>query len=296
MKIIQSYWTKPSLKKSNLNNSDRNKGGWLDKRFNYFSWTLSVLKFREYFEEVELYTDELGAEFLIGKLELPYSKVHVVLDEMNRYDHDLWAIGKLYVYGLQTTPFLHVDGDVFIWEKFDKELLAKDLITQNLEDAYPYYQDIYASLSKEFSFVPDYITNYHNQVGYFSGVNAGVLGGNNISFIHKYVSSAFQLVDKNIDHIKKIDTGLFNNFFEQCLFRLLADTDNIEISVLLDEVNDRFDYLVDFTGVPANTGYIHTVGDYKKRLETGRLLAFKIKEEYPDYYFKIIELLKKNAI
>ena len=67
MKIIQSYWTKPNLKKANLHISDRNNGGWLDKRYNYFSWALSCLTLRELYKEVELYTDEQGAELLINK-------------------------------------------------------------------------------------------------------------------------------------------------------------------------------------------------------------------------------------
>lgn len=296
MKIVQSYWSKPSLKKKNLNETDRNQGGWLDRKYNYFSWALSCLKFKEFYDKVELYTDHQGAEFLIEKLQLPYSDVHIVLDELNHYPHDLWAVGKLYTYGLQTEPFLHVDGDIFVWSRFDEHLLSKELIAQNDEQGFHYYQSVYQDILSNFSFVPELLQAYYNEKKSFSGVNAGILGANDIAFIQKYVSFAFHLINKNIDQLSKINIGLFNNFFEQCLFRTLAELEGIDIAYLLDKVNDRFDHLVDFTGAPINTQYIHAVGVYKKREETGILLEHKLKEEFPNYYFKIMELLTCNLV
>ena len=41
------------------------------------SWVLSCLSLRNYYDDVELYTDKLGYELLIEKLRLPYTYVHV---------------------------------------------------------------------------------------------------------------------------------------------------------------------------------------------------------------------------
>ncbi len=79
------------------------------------SWTLSCLNLRKFYENVELVTDEVGYRYLIEKLKLPYSSVRVELDCINTYPSSLWAIGKLYTYGIQNEPFIHVDGDVYIW-------------------------------------------------------------------------------------------------------------------------------------------------------------------------------------
>lgn len=49
---------------------------------------------------------------MIDDLKLPYTKVHVVLDELNDYHKNLWAIGKIRTYQLQEEPFIHIDGDV----------------------------------------------------------------------------------------------------------------------------------------------------------------------------------------
>ena len=84
MKIIQSFWTgKHSVVYS---------FGWLSNKYHYLSWILSCNQLRKYYDEVELFTDSLGYSILIEKLKLPYTKVHIVLDELNIYDDNLWAL------------------------------------------------------------------------------------------------------------------------------------------------------------------------------------------------------------
>lgn len=107
MKIIQSLWSKPSLI----------TGGWSEKTFYYMSWALSCLKLKEFYNSVELFTDKKGKEFLIDRLQLPYDKVNIVLDDLNEFNSRLWALGKIYTYSIQHEPFIHVDGDVYIYGK-----------------------------------------------------------------------------------------------------------------------------------------------------------------------------------
>jgi len=79
MRIIQSYWSKPfNMCKTNENA----RGGWCNPTFFYMSWALSCITLRRFYRNVELYTDQVGADLLINKLELPYTKVHVVLDKI----------------------------------------------------------------------------------------------------------------------------------------------------------------------------------------------------------------------
>lgn len=79
-------------------------------------WTLSSLTLRKYYEYVELYTDTHGFDVLIKQLQLPYSKAKVVFDDRTRYPKGLWALPKIKTYSLQEKPFIHVDGNIFIWE------------------------------------------------------------------------------------------------------------------------------------------------------------------------------------
>jgi hypothetical protein len=154
MKIVQSLWVKPSIKKNSVNTSDRNTGGWTDKKYNYISWALSCLQFCKYYNKVELITDNLGYDTLIKKMKLPYTDVKVVLDDLNDYHPDLWALGKIYAYSLQKEPFIHADGDVFIYAPFSKELESSALLAQNIEKDFYYYREIFGSIEENFDFIP----------------------------------------------------------------------------------------------------------------------------------------------
>ena len=134
MKVVQTFWS--GNKKHLLDNSF----GWHDASSHIQSWSLSCRLLRRLYDEVELYTDKTGYDLLIEQLKLPYTNVHVVLDELNTYNTSVWALSKIRTYSLQTTPFIHIDGDVFLWKKFSKELLASQLLVQNREIENRYFE------------------------------------------------------------------------------------------------------------------------------------------------------------
>jgi len=129
MRIVQSAW---ACNQSNLLTSN---SGWLSPEYNLMSWTLSCLQLKQFYPEVVLYCDHAYAEMLIDNLQLPYTDVICNLDGLNKYHPQLWALPKIYTYSQQENPFLHVDGDVFIWREFSDYLLKGDLIAQNIEAA-----------------------------------------------------------------------------------------------------------------------------------------------------------------
>ena len=182
MKIVQSLWVKPSLKKENFNISDRNKGGWVDKKYNYMSWALSCLQFKKYYNNVELVTDSIGYELLIEKIGLPYSKVDIELDQLNNYHPDLWALGKIQAYSIQNEPFIHADGDVFIFKKFEESFEKSPLIAQNLETEFSYYYEIFKNIEENFDYIPQVLIESKTINGGIIGVNAGLLGGSDFCF------------------------------------------------------------------------------------------------------------------
>ena len=106
MSIVQTFW-------SSYSDPTMNCCGWKSPEYNLMSWALSCCSLREHYDQVELYTDQRGYDVLIEKLHLPYTAVHVVYD-----DHlclpQHWAYAKIKTYSMQTEPFLHVDGDVYI--------------------------------------------------------------------------------------------------------------------------------------------------------------------------------------
>ncbi|MFD2588181.1 DUF6734 family protein [Croceitalea marina] len=296
MRIIHSFWSRPFLKKANFNYYDRSAGGWIDRRFNYYSWALSCLTFKKFYKDIVLYSDSYGATLLGDKLGLPYTEIKITLDQLDKYHLDLWAIGKLYAYQSETKPFLHVDGDVYIWKRFSNNLEEAALVVQNLEDEFSYYEEIYTQIHEHFKYIPESISRHARNGRGFSGINAGIFGGNDIDFIQYYVTNALELVNKNKSRLENVNIGLFNNFYEQCLFRVLVEEKGKKVSSLLKNVNDRFDGLCDLTGVPENSWYAHAVGVYKKRKETNELIEFRLRSEFPDYYYKINYLIQKSVI
>ena len=133
-RIVQSFWTKPIFENSNYKlRLDRLKGGWIDNKSHWMSWALSCLQIRKYYDEVLLITDDFGKELLINLLNLPYTSVNTGLNELRSFHPDLWALGKIYSYDCQNKPFIHVDGDVFIFGRFNSKIENSQLVCQNFD-------------------------------------------------------------------------------------------------------------------------------------------------------------------
>lgn len=292
MKILHSYWSKPYFRE------EADKGGWSHKLFHYMSCALSCLKFNEFFD-IELITDKAGKELFIDKLNLPYASVQVVLDDLNEiYPPYLWAIGKLYSYSIQNEPFIHVDNDMFIWEKFRKDILTANLVAHNLEASYSHNKTFFSDIISKFSYIPCVLQDSFVRNNNVVEINAGILGGHDISFIKNYTDEAFDFINRNMDTIIKLNRpGMFNVIYEQFLFYALATQQNKHISYLIeDNVDEHFLGLTDFWQVPHATKYIHTLGAYKTWYIIGEQVAQRLWFEYPEYFNRIINLDKKGLL
>ena len=131
MRIVQTLWTASSR----LTN---NSFAWPHPEFNLMSWALSCLSLKEHYDEVALYTDSEGKRILVDELCLPYSEVHVVYDDLKCLPQH-WAMAKVMTYSVQASPFLHVDGDVYVPQPFSDEIISASLIAQNREIGTIYY-------------------------------------------------------------------------------------------------------------------------------------------------------------
>lgn len=280
MKIIQSFWTG----KKELSNTF----GWVSAKHHYLGWILSVNQLRRYYDEVELFTDKKGFDMLINTLKLPYTKVHVVMDTLNNYNPNLWALSKIKAYSLMEDPFLHVDGDVFIWEPFPKDLLASHLITQNLECTSAYYRDMWASIRPKLSHCSSYMENF-DQGKANHAFNMGIFGGHDLSFIKKYTEESFAFVDQNISKLGDINLGNFNIFFEQVLFHEMTIAFNKNVNVLITESigDNEYKGFGSFDDVPTSRTYLHLLGFFKRQTEVCRKLETYVLKYYPKYYKRL---------
>ena len=290
MKIIQSFWS------GKINHINDNNFGWISPKYNLLSWVLSANQLRQHYEDVELYTDELGAEILIDKLKLPYSKVHIVLNELDGYHRDLWAISKIKTYSLQDEPFLHVDGDVFIWDAFPEALMQAQLITQNLEVTTDYYRKMWVNIEPHLDYIPDVLETYINTRDGFA-CNMGIVGGVDIAFYQQYTAEAFKFVNENISAWDIIDNNNFNIFFEQLLYYEMAKKQDKQIGYLFYEIPDDNKYIGfgDFDKVPKEKTFLHLLGNYKKDEFTCRTMENYVLKYYPEYYERLLPIVKEPS-
>jgi len=292
MNFIQTLYISPDK------NLFKDSLGWVTPEYHLMGWALSCLQLKQIFGKVELYTNsDAVIDLLIKDLQLPYDIVHTELSCFELPHLQLWALPKLYTYSLQKEPFLHIDGDVFVFEKFDNSLLNGELIGQNIEVATEYYTSTQRLLEKHFTFFPTCVKRDFDSETPITSINAGILGGSNIEFFQEYTKLAFEYIDKNIHNFQNIPVERFNVFFEQHLFHALAREKQLNVSVLIDEIyKDNAYDMGDFRGVPFKCNYIHLLGDFKRDDYACRQMATKLRELYPEYYYRIIALFRKKNI
>jgi len=289
MKIVQSFWSHgSSLLTGHF--------GWHHAQYHLMGWALSCLRLKEYYDDVHLYTDSAGHKILIDYLGLPYKEVHISFNELH-YHHALFALPKILTYAAQTEPFLHVDGDVFIWKKFDQHLEAAPLVAQNAETGTGYYQGMMNKIKEELHYLPTPLKRVLESQT-IAAYNAGVIGGNDILFFKNYTQQALELINNNYaPPAPHPPSPNFNILFEQILFHTIAANENKQVTCLFNDVFDDNGYSVknmgDFAGIPHTTSYIHLIGPHKKNKETCDLMSRMLFKYYPEYFFKIISLFKE---
>lgn len=293
-KIIQSFWSKPFFDRLSTAEEHRLEGGWPSEKYNYLSWAFSCLQLRKYYSDVELFTDAFGKSLLIDKLGLPYTHVSTDLDNLKNYRSDLWAIGKVYTYSLQNAPFIHVDGDVFLWDCLPANLFQEPLIAQNIENEPIMYGELMAMINEKFTCVPEPLKNIDITKDHIYAINAGIIGGRDIDFFKRYTGLIFDFINSNADHLPGINSGLFNCVYEQLLFYSLATMNDVSIACLFPDVTTIPEYTKTFRLVGHKTSYVHTFGVNKKSKFSYTFLDYYMRTLYPDYYDRIEGLSGKS--
>ncbi|MBD1385947.1 hypothetical protein IDJ75_11705 [Mucilaginibacter rigui] len=291
MKVLQTFWTGPEeISKKKLLSL---KAGWLSPEYHWMSWALSSLQAKSIFGSVNLVTDKAGKEILVDLLQLPYTNVSTALEgTLNHYHPSLWALAKIHTYSIQTEPFLHLDGDVYLWQKPPQNVLNSPLLAQNLDKNLPFYATILNQINDHLSFVPESFSrrNFEHKDVYAS--NAGLLGGHDLSFFKEYSRRAFEFIDKNKADLEKMTTGSLNLIFEQYLFCQFAAESNIPVSYYKATVEDPvFKDYIRFEDYP-HLQMVHPVGGFKQYPHVCDHLAKTLRKDYPEYYYRIINLLR----
>ncbi|WP_313790281.1 DUF6734 family protein [Flagellimonas meridianipacifica] len=283
---MHSFWSKPSL--VGVSSLEKVHGGWPHPKYHYMGWALSCLTFKKHYNDVQLVTDSKGKEMLIDTFNLPYTSVAVELNKINHYPEKLWALGKLYAYKIQDTPFIHVDGDIFIWKRFNSSLEKSELIGQHLDNEENHYHTSMHHLEKNNISIPQELKDDFAILKRFNSTNAGILGGKNIDFFQEYVDRAFHFVDKNLEKVNnKINGSSFAIIYEQYMFSALARKWDIEINHLIQYNDTGIMHLSDFFNRYLSKKYVHLLAKTKSSLECYHEMEMQLLTEHPDYHERI---------
>ena len=294
-KIIQTFWLPKGSENALLH-----MGGFVCPEIHYMSWMFSCLQLIKFHKEVELHTNQAGKEILIDLLGLPYTKVHLSLETefINALLPSMWAYCKIHTYSLQETPFLHVDGDVFIWKPFEDRLIKADIVAQNIDNNLTVYKHCLEIIQKQAPFIPDWLAFEENQI---MAYNAGIIGGNNIDFFKEYTRLAFEFYDKNKTHLDAMTKENKNIHIipEQFLPYVVAKKWNIEAQLqnvnIVTSDDKGFGAFFEIEKSPDEENYIHLLGYSKKSMTHNDFVGFVLKQEYPEYYAKIISIYQKRG-
>lgn len=298
MKVVQSVWTKPIFERDGSNET-RFSGGWLDPVAYFASVVYSALQIKKYYKKLELVTDSLGKMIFVDLLQIPYDKVSISLDFLQDYDTSLWSLGKIYACSMQEEPFIHIDTDLFIWDKISFSTQENSMIVQNLECSADVYPFLVGEIIARFPAVPSLIQRFKNDAD-IPVYNTGILGSTNPAFMRSFADQAFRFVDANHDQLVKEKNGLYNIIFEQLFLTQMAADHHQKVNCYssvtdMDEMDVAFKGYENFILAPNSVRYIHLYGnDCKMDIRYCTALLSRLKNEYPSAYDKVMNLQLDN--
>ncbi len=285
MNIIQTLYVDENI------DLYKNPIGWVKPEFHCMAWALSCLQLKKLYKSVTLYANKHAANFLINELGLPYDNVVYFPESYSLPHKALWALPKLWTYSMQNEPFLHVDGDVFLFNRIDESILNNDVVGQNIEVATDYYTETQKEIEEHFSFLPNVVREDFETRIPIRAINAGILGGNDIKLFKDYTNEAFDYINKNIDSLPLMNADRFNVFFEQhLLYTMMKQRKSSTGLIFHDIIEDKgYQYVGSIQEVPFKRDYIHLLGHFKRDKVTCVLMALKLKQLYPDFYERILQ-------
>ena len=275
---------------SQFENDKNNKWGWPSNKYHFMSWALSCLTIKTIYPNIELVTDYNGARLLVDQLKLPYSEIHTDLDTISNYSPKIWALGKIHAYSIQKDPFIHVDGDVFLWKRFSSKLENSPLIAQNIDkyNINEYFKAL-QHLKKHSIILPKELLAFKKLEDINFSHNAGILGGMDIDFFSYYSKKVQSFIGDNLHRIgPNINGAQFALIYEQLMFSVLAKKAKLAINCLFDEEDEEFKNLDDFYNRFKVNKYVHLLNISKSNLYNCHEMEMSLLIHYPTYH-EIIE-------
>lgn len=296
MKFVQTFWT-GSASNTEKASPLKLKAGWYTSEYHWMSWALSCLQLLKLYDQVELVTDRLGKEILIDTLGLPYTSVSLALEgELEELPSGLFSLAKIKTYSLQKEPFIHVDGDLFLFQPLPPHVLQSGLVSSNPETDLFFNAEAVQEVTEKGYALPDHLKGLDKEAHLFSS-NAGIIGGHDLDFIKEYCNHAFDFVSRNNALVRQSVPDGSNFLIEQMSFFYLARERGKRIAYVSEDpvtepLYHDFIRVADIPDVPM----VHAVGGCKRFPFMLDHLAKRLRLHYPEYYYRILALCREQEV
>lgn len=295
MNIIQTYYSY-----STTENPIHDKAGFLSPDMNWKSMALSCLLLKKHFGKVSLYCNGKVLPLLRDEFRLPYDEFIEIPEFMDEYKGcELWALPKIYTYSQQQEPFIHVDTDWFMFDKLPESVINADIIGQNIEyDGQMCNRRMLERLISENCEFDSCVLEEYNREPVLRLINAGILGGNDMELIHRYIKMIRTFIKQNKDKLRFISDGYVNMIYEQLFLYLLAKRENKQIGVCTegDKLSTTFEWLpLDFYIGPKSQ-YMHLLAGIKRKLKPYAFVTKYLDYLDSDLHERITRICYDNGI
>ena len=288
MRAVWSFWSEPFRAHHHQT--------WLSGTHHLLAWVLSVETARRHYPNTVLVTDGWGSQLLIDRLGLPFTTVSTELDALRGADPEWWALGKLWTYRAQTEPYVHIDADVFMWNRLPERVERADVFAQNPE-TFPttgdswYRPAIYTHVIRSVDgWAPDEWW-WSAAQGFNRAVCCGIVGGSATAFLSYYADLAIRMIEhpRNRRAWMRLGSPIGDNILlEQyllaaCLHFHRHDARSAYRDLAVDYLFESTDAAFDESAAAA-VGYTHLIGAAKSNRLLMDRLAARVSRDYPAYY------------
>jgi len=270
-----SFWSKPFLNRPNFNLDGKHMENTLA------CWSLSTALAKQHFSSVELYTDSIGSSILCDKLQLPFDKVHVVLDTALKYVSDrMWCAGKLVAQSFAEAPYVHIDNDHFQLTPFKEEF--KDILgfcVAGFPESCFYHHTIKFLKNQNFPFTQDELADI-DDITNFSAISCGVVGFQDNKQKELYIQHAWDFLSRlqatpEYIHYAEGNSNDFNCLVEQWMLALVAKVYDLDVVGLVKGLK---------RAAQTRAGIYHPYAEAKQKPSAQKFIRDLLIEKFPHYY------------
>lgn len=283
MKYIHSLWSR------DLDNID-----YIINNFN--NYLLSALLVKKHGHNIELYCDEKSYNFYSL---IPYDKINVINYNDDNISNNYWVWGKIKPQLLINEPYVHIDGDVFLFKDvIDKNKFNNsDLVIQSIENEKTVgdgYNRFYLEPDNPFVKYKEHRIDWdkYSKIAY----NCGVIGFNNIDFKNKYCNKVRDLLKSltnDVNFSYNHTHGCVHILSEQSLLYYMAMEENMKPMILIPHnENKKNDYVWE-SKIPKKIGYCHMWSDTKYNPIVKEKIKNKIINLFPEHKYILKEFEKR---